>query len=68
MWCFVLPGQEVMCVHQVSENNEQPLCEGDHYTLKHSNTEGAENSSSADSEKGESDCEDQFEAECNQGS
>ena len=68
MWCFFLPDQEVMFVHQVSENSWQPLCGGDRYTLKHSNIEGAENSSSAHLEKGGSGCEDQFETECNQGS
>ena len=57
-----------MFVHQVSENSWQPLCGGDRYTLKHSNIEGAENSSSAHSEKGGSGSEDQFETECNQGS
>ena len=65
---FFLPDQEVMFVHQVSENNWQPLCRGGRCTLKHSNIEGAENSSSAHSEKEGSGCEDQFEAECNQGS
>ena len=57
-----------MCIHQVSENDEQTFCGGDRYISEHSNIEGAENSSSADLEKERSGCEDQFQTECNQGS
>jgi len=57
-----------MCIHQVSENDEQTLCGGDRYISEHSNIEGAEKPFSADSEKERSGCEDQFQAEYNQGS